>query len=1066
MPLLEEQIEQLRAAVAALEGQRPLLGDAVVEAALGSLREQLAALEGEPRAEQQRKQVTVLFADVSGFTARSEAMDAEDVAETMNTLWALVDQAIVDGSGHVDKHIGDAVMALWGVDAAREDDAQRAVHTALAMQAAVGAFSATQSLPVAMRIGINTGPVLLGQVGTRAEFTAIGDAVNVASRLEHAAPVGSVLISHDTYRHVRGVFDVQPRAPLAVKGKAEPVQTYVVLRAKRRAFQLATRGVEGIETRMVGRERELGRLLDAYTEAAALSQTRRTLVVGEAGVGKSRLIYEFDNWLEMRPETILYFRGRATPNLQNVAYSLFRDLFATRFDILDSDSAAVALEKFRAGMAGVLPPEQADIVGYWLGFDFSASPAVSGLVGSAGFGTVARAHLTRAFRTLAADAPVIILLEDVHWADDASLDLVAYLAEAIPAAHLFMVAVARPRLFERRPNWGEGPEGFRRVTLRPLSRPASRSLVDEILRRVDEIPDTLRDLIINTAEGNPFYVEELVKMLIEQGVIERRIRNYELGIRNEEQEAQATRHLPPATGPLNTDLLNTEHWTVRTDRLEGLRVPPTLTALLQARLDGLPLPERRALQRAAVVGRLFWNDPVAELLQAQRAEVDATLDSARNRELILRQERSSFAGADEYQFKHALLRDVAYETVLLKYRAEFHGRVARWLEDHAGERLGEYLGLIAGHYELAGTYDRAAEFYQRSGEQALRTNVFRAARAAFERALALRELGSAPPAAALPHHLKLGEVCFRLSDFAVAEQSLRRALALARAGDDIESQALALASLAAVLNPMGRGADAGSVLDEALPLARQVGGTTLGIVLRNVTMYEWQTGALDAAEQHAEEGRRLAISLGDVPLEIGLNMSLGIVEGLRGNYDGSIRYLETCLALARKNGDRYQESLSEANLGATIQYAGDYAGAIIHYRSAFAVYEELGMIDNMATAAHNMADAYTTLGQLDESRRYAIECIRLARQVGAVPLQLAALVPLADVLARQGQPDRALALLGLARHHPSTPKQKEVGIRETLAEMQLEPERMEAGLAAGAQLYLETVVGEILAGEW
>ena len=1057
MSTTEEQIAQLRAAVTALEGQRPILGDAVVEVALDSLRERLAALEVEVRVEQQRKQVTVLFADVFGFTALSETTDAEEVAEVMNTLWAQVDRAIVDGGGRIDKHIGDAVMALWGVDAAREDDPERAVRAALAMQAAAGAFRDSQRVPLAMRIGVNTGPVLLGQVGTTAEFTAIGDTVNLASRLEHAAAVGSVLISHDTYRHVRGIFDILPREPLTVKGKAEPVQTYVVLRARPRAFRSSTRGVEGIETRMIGRERELGRLQNAYVEATTMSQTRLALVVGEAGVGKSRLLYEFETWLELWPETIQTFQGRATPNLQNVPYSLFRDLFAERFDILDSDSAAVALEKFRAGMAGVLSPEQADIVGYWLGFDFSASPAVGGLVGSTGFGTVARAHLTRAFRALAAGAPVIILLEDIHWADDPSLDLAIHLATAIPEAPLLVLALARPRLFERRPNWGQELAGHTRVTLTPLTTHLSRTLVDEILRLVNNVPDTLRDLIVNAAEGNPFYVEELVKMLIDQGVIERG----EEGARGQVPGAKEE-HSSLEPGPW----LLASVWRVRTDKLAALKVPPTLTALLQARLDGLPPAERRALQRAAVVGRLFWDDPVADLLRERRDEVAVTLQSARSRELILRQERSSFAGAGEYLFKHALLRDVAYETVLLKYRAEFHGRVARWLEDHAGERVGEYLGLIAEHYVQAGEYDRAADYYQRSGEQAIRTNVFRAARVAFERALSLRELSNAPPEASLPHYLMLGNACHRLGEFAVAEPALTRALALARAGDRSEYQPMALASLAMVVYALGRTAEAGALLEEALPLARQAGGLALGQVLRSLSSYEWQTGALDAAEAHAEEGRHLAIVLGDITLEISAYSSLGIIEGLRGNFDGSRRYIETSLALARQIGDRYQESVSESNLGATIQYAGDYAGAIVHYRAGLQVYEELGMIDNMATNAHNIADAYTSLGLLDESRRYAVECIRLARQVGAVPLQLAALVPLADVLAKQGQPDRALALLGLARHHPGTPTQKEVGIREVLADMQLEPEQIEAGLAAGAALALEAVMEEILAGQW
>jgi class 3 adenylate cyclase len=262
-------IQQLEQAIAALEGQRGILGDAVVDAALAPMREKLAALQAQAvPSEQQRKQVTVLFADVSGFTAMSETLDAEEVTEIMNALWARLDAAITAQGGQIDKHIGDAVMALWGVESAREDDPERAIRAALAMQAEIRNFVETQQLASRqMRIGLNTGPVLLGEVGTTHEFTAMGDAVNLASRLEHAAPVGGVLISHATYRQVRGVFDVQAQAPLAVKGKAAPVQTYVVLQAKPRAFRMGTRGVEGIETHMVGRDAELLTLQSAFADA-------------------------------------------------------------------------------------------------------------------------------------------------------------------------------------------------------------------------------------------------------------------------------------------------------------------------------------------------------------------------------------------------------------------------------------------------------------------------------------------------------------------------------------------------------------------------------------------------------------------------------------------------------------------------------------------------------------------------------------------------------------------------------------------------------------------------------
>jgi class 3 adenylate cyclase len=296
------EMEQLEHAMAALEAQRSTLGDGVVDAALAPMRDKLAALKAQqPSTEQHRKQVTVLFADVSGFTAMSETMDAEDVTGVMNALWQRLDAAIASCGGAIDKHMGDAVMALWGVQTAHESDPEQAIRAALAMQAALAAFRDERGVRLAMRIGLNTGPVLLGEVGSTHEFTAMGDTVNLASRLEHAAPVGGVLISHDTYRHVRGLFDVQALEPITVKGKAEPVRVYVVQSAKPRAFRLGTRGVEGVETRMIGREAELKRLQDAVHAILQDREMQAVTIVGEAGLGKSRLLYEFQSWLELLP---------------------------------------------------------------------------------------------------------------------------------------------------------------------------------------------------------------------------------------------------------------------------------------------------------------------------------------------------------------------------------------------------------------------------------------------------------------------------------------------------------------------------------------------------------------------------------------------------------------------------------------------------------------------------------------------------------------------------------------------------------------------------------------------
>lgn len=1052
MPAANPEIAQLKAGIAALETQRAVLGDVVVDISIAPLRERLAALQAQ--AAGQRKLATVLFADVSGFTAISETMDAEIVAGFMNDLWALVDRAILDHGGRIDKHIGDAVMALWGAETAREDDPEMAVRAALAMQEAVAGFCGTHNVPLAMRIGVNTGPVLLGAVGTTAEFTAIGDTVNLASRLEHAAPVGRVLIAHDTYRHVRGIFDVQPQKPLTVRGKAAPVETYVVLRAKPRAFRLATRGVEGVETRMIGRDDELDRLRAAYAATLASSAARALMIVGEAGVGKSRLLYEFDNWLELQPESIFYFKGRATPNTQSVAYSLFRDLFAFRFGILDSDPTAVALQKFRHGMAGVLEPERADVVGHWLGFDFDASEAVRPLLGSADFSAIARAHLTRYFRTLAAVEPVVVLLEDVHWADDQSLDLIVYLTATIADAKLLQIAVSRPSLFERRPNLGDTL--FHRVSLTPLSREASGALVDEILQRADEVPGALRDLIIDAAEGNPFYVEELVKMLLDQGVIDRG----ETGRLESRGEEIAPAPLSPGSPALE------EVWQVRAERLQGLRVPPTLVGLLQARLDGLPPAERETLQRAAVIGRLFWDNCVAELMQAARPAVRDTLDSARRREIIFRHERSSFAGAEEYIFKHALLRDVAYEMVLLRRRAELHGQVARWLEEHAGDRRDEYLSLIAEHYIHAGQRLRAAALLEQSGFEAVSVGAWAAARRSLERALALRKSEPESGQATYRADIALGQACMRLGDYAAAEAALERGLVEAHDAGDSVAEAEGLAHLAFLLDDRGQFERARALGEAALRLARESGCPSLPYTLYVAAGTASSAGDLTAGERLASEALHQARAAGNQEIETrALNM-LGSFAFLRREQDEARAYFESALAQARANGNLSLEATLLLNLGNNAYFRGDYDAAQAYAQAALARAGDLGERVVMSFCLLNLAQANLKLGDIAAAKQGAREALALAREVGMPPVIVNGISLSGQILAAEGRLDRALAYFGLARAHPAADHQLRVEIDEDLAGLGLRGPQVAAALANGAALDFDAVVGELLAGKW
>jgi class 3 adenylate cyclase/tetratricopeptide (TPR) repeat protein len=1037
----DSELTQLRAAIAALEAQRAALGDAVLETALGPLREKLAALEAQAQPEQQRKLATVLFMDIAGHTALIRDLDPEENMALIDAALARLAAPVGQWGGHVARYQGDGFKAVFGLPTAHEDDPANAVRAALDIQAVAhdiaAKWKADRDLPgFAVRIGLDTGLVFAGGQ-TEGEDTVKGLAVNLAARLESAAAPGTILISHNVYRHVRGVFDVQPREPLVIKGLAEPALTYIVERAKPRAFRLATRGVEGIETRMVGRDRELGLLQDAYIDALASTETRVVTVVGEAGMGKSRLLYEFDNWLELRPETVWRFKGRATPHLQNVPHSLFRDLFAYGFEIRDSDSAAVALDKFRRGMAAVLEPERADVVGHWLGFDFSSSEAVHPLLGSGDLETLGRAYLMLYFRALTAAEPMIILLEDLHWTDEQSLDLVVQMAQTLFAEHLLVVGAGRPAFLERRPDWGAGEAAFRTINLEPLSEQVSRILVDEVLQRVEKTPDSLRELIIEAAEGNPFYVEEMVKMLIDQGVIERRGAGVD------------------------------EKWYVRADRLAGLRVPPTLTGLLQARLDGLPRPEREALQRASVVGRIFWDDCVADLAQTPVTEMKPVLDTVRERELIFHREQSSFVETDEYIFKHALLRDVTYETVLLRHRAAFHGRVARWLEEHAGERQGEYLGLTAEHYVLAGEGLRAAALLERAGDEAAEVGINKAARRALERALALREAAGETESPAITRTaIALGSTCWRLGDYPAADAALERGLAGALAARDRAAEAEARAYLAMSATTRGHYERAGTQLEAALPAGRDAGGRALAVVLAEVGSLELIKGNLAEAEASARELLELTQVMGDLTRESLALTLLGAIASARRDLEGAGRLHREALALARRANNPYREALALVNLGDNAYLRGDYAAAGEYARSAQQATQELGDQLGFLYAVGNLAQANLKLGDLRAARGGVGEVLRLARQMNSEADIVWAVFLFGQLLLGEGKLSRGLALFGLARAHPALESQFLVEIDEELAQTDLSPAEIEAGLAAGTALDFETVVGEILAGKW
>ena len=1060
-----DEHEQLAQAIAALESQRALLGDAVVDAALAPMREKLAALASRRvNAGQQRKFVTVLFADVVGSTQLGQHLDPENIMTIIDGAMRRFTTVIEQHGGQVRSYQGDGFLALFGYPVTREDDAERAIRAGLALLAESQAYAPQIAAQWGyggfnIRVGINSGGVILGG-GVDRDTNALGMATNIAARMQNAAPPGGVLITHDTYRQVRGVFDVEPQPPLKVKGSDEPLRTYLVLRAKPRAFHMATRGVEGVETRLIGREGELSALQDAYRDAIVESKTRVITITGEAGVGKSRLLDEFGNWIELRPERVHYLMGRAVSGGQAIPYALVRDMLAYRFEILESDSAATALARFRRGMAGLLEPEKADLVGQLAGFDFrSASPYVAALLGSDSFAPLGRTYFTHYMRGLVARHPVVIFLEDLHWADDSSLDLMAHALAEIGPARLLVAGLTRPQFFERRSGWDERQEGRERIDLQPLAREASQELVEEILKNVPQLPISLRDLVVESAEGNPYYAEELVKMLIDDGVI-------------------VTGHDPVKP--------RRSAWQVDLTRLTKERVPSTLAGILQARLDALPAEEKVVLQRASVVGRIFWDRLVVELAADAVApeQVPRLLASSHDRELVFRREQSRLARAEEYIFKHAILTDVTYETVLLRLRARYHAQVAAWLEAHAGERMGEHLRLIAGHYEQAGDALKAVAYLKRAGEEALKVSAYRDAREAFEDALRLLE--PAPPAQNRPvaqapapkppidageglalHAavlIDLGQALIRLGEYGQAAVRLSEGLPHARQAGDRTAEIAALDALGEIGYRQGDNTSAQTHLEQALVLARRYGDrASMALVTRDLGRAARIRGEGDEAVRWAEQSRAVCDEIGDRQGAAAALNILAAVATDRRDFMGASRYLAESLALCRETGDRMGAARVLNNLGVVASRQEAHAEARGYFEQYQAIAAETGDRWGAAVALVNIGETYLE----EEQDEAAWHNLGLGLQASwAIQDLTGCLLVLADIarlLIRKGQLVRAAELLGLALNHPASYGEIELAGQPALVALheKLPAGEIEAALRHGRALNMEQVVAEI-----
>ncbi len=1004
----------IEAAILALQAQRAVLGDAVVDTAVATLRAQQLVLQQQaagsptdtPAAPppappvQSLRQVTILFMDIVGSTTLSQRLDPEEVHAVVDGALARCTAHVHALGGKVLQYAGDNLLAVFGAEESREDDAQRAVHAGLAILAE-GRALATEVLAAHghagfnVRAGAHTGTVLLGG-GVDAEGSIRGLAVNVAARMEQTAPPGALRISQHTFRLVQGVFDVQAQDAIVVKGVDEPVTTWLVQRARPRAHRAGPRGIEGLDTRLVGRRSEMQALQGAWQRLqAGPARAAVVWVLAEAGLGKSRLLQEFRAWLSSQLGRYHSLSGRADPQTQGQPYGLLRDMLARQLQIDEEDSPAVARQKMEEGIAPLfeaddgpgLAQAHAHLLGHLIGIDFSDSPHLRGIledpaqVRSRAFHAAAQ-YLRRV--SLADGLPLVMMLDDLHWADEGSLDFIAQLLRSHPDLPLLLLGLARPALLERRPEWTTQPAALC-IELHPLGEQSSAELAAQLLQRLPEAPSELLGLLTDRASGNPFFMEELVKMLVDQGAI---------------------RTSPGGVG-------GKDAWTLNPDRLAADAVPPTLTGVLQARLDSLPAAERLALQQAGVIGMVFWEPALAAL----DAVAPHALPALVQRHLTVPRDESGLPGAREHAFAHQILREVTYDTVLKRYRQLWHARAGAWLAAQSGLRAEGLQSLAAEHFEKAGDAPRACEHYTRAAESARRGYAHDTTLHCVARALPLCA-ACAPEQAALLRWrlLDARERTLDLQGHRTEQrQDLQEMAALADTlGDDHRRADLATRHCLLALRG-GDAAGAAAAARQAMALAQQAGDVKLRLNAHRLLADALaRQGQVAEALALAEAGLVEVRAAGLLGLESRFLNAMTVILAGRNDLLALLHTCQQATQLRRELGDRRNEAIGLATLGGIWMALGQFAPAEAALQEALALHRAVGDRGHEPLALANLSQLALWQGRAALARERAQAAQTIALEVQAHGLEAFSLWCLGQAELAQGQVPAAHAAFSAA----------------------------------------------------
>ena len=795
---------------------------------------------------EERKTVTTLFCDLVSFTAMSEAADPEDVDALLGEYFARATKAIESHGGTVEKYIGDAVVGVFGVPAVHEDDPERAVRAGLRLIEALEGMSRPDGSPLQARIGVNTGEALvrLDVDPASGKGFLTGDAVNTAARLEAAAPPGGVAVGALTRELTERAIEYEELPPVTAKGKAEPVHAWL---ARAPVSRVGIDVDRAQLTPLVGREVELAFLRALLDKAISSATPQFVVLLGEPGIGKSRLVQELFVDVDTRPETITWRQGHCLPFGEDVTFWALAEIVEAHAGILDSDGR----EGVETKLDAIVP---ADEDREWLR---SRLRALLGLEAPTASRDENFAAWLRFVEEVAASDPAVLVFEDLHWADEALLAFVEHLATHAAGVPLLVIVTARPELLEQQPSFAAGSANVNRLSVDPLAPGETQQLVAELLGGARVLSDAVADIVVSS-EGNPFFAEQSVRLVADQA--------------------------------------------------QGVPVPASVQAVLAARLDALPASHKALLGDAAVIGTIFWDGALAEVAHRDPAEVVAALQDLVGKHLVRRVRRSSMLGENEYVFVHALAREVAYQELPRAARAARHKDAAKWVESKAGDRVEDFAEILAHHYATALELARAAGDDQLAGalvEPAARHLELAGDRAWPLDVAAAERLYARALKVAGPHDPRgpalvvwWAKALIQLGRGNEAVRPLEEAIARLKAQGDTRSAAVAQMELAYALPGSSRGgarwlklADEAVALLEADGPSRELVATLTEWLPLTITLGDYQK-QLDVAERAMELSEQLGL-----PVDPRLLVSRGCARcdlGVAGGAEDFRQAMEMC----------------------------------------------------------------------------------------------------------------------------------------------------------------------------